>query len=96
MNTDLIESIAEKSATAIRELIVSHADDIKAAALAATEEAQDAGKDAVSISLSHSIKIDLGKGTQTDKLAVSLKRESSIVTRLDDPAQPELGLEGEQ
>jgi len=91
-----IEDIAERSANAIRELIISHADDITAAALAATEEAQDAGKEAVSISLSHGIKIDLGKGTQTDKLAVSLKRESSIVTRLDDPAQPELGLEAEQ
>jgi len=52
MNIDLIESIAERSATAIRELIIGHADDIAAAALAATEEAQDAGKEAVSFSLS--------------------------------------------
>lgn len=94
MNVELIDQIAERSANAIRELIASHADDIIAAATAAAEEAQAAEKEAVTITLAHAIKIDLGKGTQVDRLAISLKRSSEIVSRLDDPRQPELGLEG--
>lgn len=93
MNPELIEQIAERSAANIKALIIEKADAIQEAAAAAAEEAQDAGKDSVTITLSHSIKLDLGKGTQTDKLGVNVKHTGEIVGRLDDPSQPQLELE---
>lgn len=91
--SDKITKIAEQSAENLKALFSEMADDINAAIIAATEQAEQDEKDAIKLTLSHSIVIDLGKNIQEDKLAVSVKHSKSIAGFMLDPNQPELPLE---
>ena len=88
-----IEHIADKASEAIKALILERADKIEQAINDAAEEAQEGGKETVTVTLAHSIKLDLGKNLQTDKLSIATKTTAEITSRFDDPNQPELEME---
>lgn len=87
-----IEAIANQSAENLKGLFFDMTDDIEAAILAATTQAEEDEKDSIKITLSHSIVLDLGKNIQEDKLSVSVKHSKSAAGFIPDPNQPELGL----
>lgn len=78
---DKIRAIAMQSALNLIDLITAHEKELNAA-LCETEEGP--------ITIGHSIKIDLSKNTQTDKLSFALKTSDEITGDLSDPDQPNL------
>lgn len=89
-----IEAIAKQSTENLAGLFSEMEEDIEAAIIAATEQAEEDDKDSIKLTLSHSIVLDLGKNTQEDKLSVSVKHSKSTVGFMADPNQPELPLKG--
>lgn len=94
MSHELIDRIAEQSSANLRTLFGEIRDDIEAAIIAVTEQAQYDEKEIVKLTLSHSIAIDLIKNTQEDNLAVSVRHKASLCGFIPDPNQPELDLSG--
>lgn len=92
MNNEKLEAIKQASLENLNVLFDEMENDIEAAIIATTEQAEADGKESVKITLSHSIIIDLSKNTQDDKLSVSVKHTANICGQIADPNQPELGL----
>ena len=90
MDNEKIEAIAKRSARSIQCLISEMSEDIINAIHAATEQAQADGKENFTVTLSHSIKLDMGNDTQEDTLAVSVRHKKTIEGKMPDPSQPEL------
>jgi len=93
MNNEKIEAIAKRSAHNVRTLICEMSDDITSAINAAAEQAQADGKENFTVTLSHSIKLDMGNDTQEDTLAVNVRHKATIEGKMPDPSQPELPFE---
>jgi hypothetical protein len=89
-----IEMIAHRSAANLKMLVVSMEDDINEAISAAYELAQEEGKEAVKVTLSHAIVLDLGGDEMEDTLSVSVRHRGRLKSTLPDPNQPELFEEG--
>ena len=92
MDNEKLKAIAKQSAKNIKALIIEMGDDITEAITAATEQAQADGKENFTVTLSHSIKLDMGNNTQEDALAVSVRHKKTIEGKMPDPSQPELPL----
>lgn len=90
MTTERVQSIAETSASNLVEAFSEQEEEILRAIHTAAEEAQNDGKEACSITLSHSIKIDLTEGSLTDVLKVTSSTKSTVKSELPDPNQPDL------
>lgn len=54
------------------------------------EEAQDGEKEKLSITFTHTIKLDFGKSKQTDTLGTSLKLKLQVSGEINDPNQDEM------
>lgn len=87
-----IEAIAAQSVANLTALFGEMEDDIQAAIIAATEQAEEDDKDSIKLTLSHFIVLDLGKNTQQDKLSVAVKHSKEMTGFMPDPNQPELAL----
>lgn len=96
MSHELIDRIAEQSAANLKALFVELTDEIEAAIIAVTEQAQNDESEIVKLKLGHSITIDLIKHTQEDNLAVSVRHKASLCGFMPDPNQPELDLNGKK
>lgn len=90
MTLEQLQSFARLSGRNLVALLDELADEIREAASVALETAQDDGSEKASITLSHSIKIDLVKNTYEDSLAVSVRHKNAIAGHMPDPNQPEL------
>jgi hypothetical protein len=93
MKNEKLELIAK---TAARNLIAHFdemEDDIQEAINAATEQAEDDGKETIKVSIPYGIALDFAKGTIETKLSVNVKHTTAIAGRLPDPNQPELDLD---
>ena len=90
MIREKIEAIAKRSGNNVRTLICEMSDEIAAAIEAAAEQAQQDDKGTFTVTLAHSIKLDMGADTQEDSLAVSVRHKVAIKGDLPDPNQPEL------
>lgn len=88
-----VQAIAKQSIANLSALFGEMESDIKAAILAATEEAQTNDRDSIKLTLSHSITLDLAKNIQSDKLSVAVKHTGEMSGFMVDPSQPELDLE---
>jgi len=90
MDHDKIEAIATRSSRNVKTLICEMSKDITDAITAAAEQAQADGKENFTVTLSHSIKLDMGNNTQEDTLSVSVRHKGTIEGKMPDPSQPEL------
>lgn len=90
MNPEKLQAIADRSAENLRALIMEMADEIGNAITAATEQAEEDEKETIIITLSHSIKLDLGKNRQADSLSVAARTKRTAEGEIPDPNQPEL------
>ena len=79
---DALKAIRDKSALNFKSLF----DDLAPQIQGAMQQVED-GK---AFTLSHSVKIDIGKDKQIDKLGFSMKTEDEIECGIPDPNQPEL------
>lgn len=95
MTTEQLDSLAQQLAANLPTLIGDLRDEILEAAAVALEAAQEEGKEAASVTLSHSIKMNLAKPTFEESLAVSVRHKHSMVGEIPDPNQPELFKEEE-
>lgn len=95
MNYEKLSAIADRSARAVKTLILEMEEDIGEAVNVAAEDAQESGSESIKINLSHTITLDLAKNKQEDKLAFSVKHQSTVKGEIPDPNQPDLsGLAG--
>lgn len=93
MNTEQIQTIGETAAENVKNLIGEMSDEIQDSAAAAFEQAQAEDKEAVKITLSHTIELDLARNQQKDTLSVSVRHKESVINRIPDPNQSELEFE---
>ena len=90
VTNEKLERIARLSAQRLPVLIGEMEEDILLAIRKKVEEAQALNKEKVSFSLTHTIKLDLGKDSQTDSLAVGIRVKNEISGELPDPDQTEM------
>ncbi len=81
---DRIRGIALQSAINLVDLLTEHEDALQTLLCESDEGA---------VTVAHSLKIDIAKNQQNDKLSFSLKTADEIVGELRDPNQPELDIE---
>lgn len=90
MNRSKLDAIAARSAENLVALFAEHGDAISQGIAAAAEEAEAQGKESIVVNLSHTLRLDLGKDSQTDKLSWSVKHTVEACGQIPDPSQPEL------
>ena len=95
MTKETLDQLARLCGQNLSTLMGEMQDEILEAASVALETAQEEGKEAASVTLSHSIKINLAKPTFEESLAVSVRHKHSMAGDIPNPNQPEL-FEGEE
>ena len=93
MTNKLLAKIFRCSADGLVEMGAEVEDELLAAIAAAAAEAMMHGKEGWVMTLSHSIRIDLGKSEQKDTLGWRVSCKTEMASRLDDPDQGQMDLE---
>jgi hypothetical protein len=96
IGTELLEKIFKKSAKRLVVLATEGEDDLLQMIHRKADAAQDAKKEKLIVTFTHTIKVDFSKGTQVDTLGGSMRVALSMEGGLDDPDQGELFEEEEE
>ena len=95
VNSDLLQKIFRRSSDRLRTLAAEGEEELLQIIHRKAEAAQDAGKDKLEVTFTHTIKVNFSKGTQVDTLGGTMKVALQLEGKLDDPDQPELGFDDE-
>lgn len=90
VTNEALQKIFKKSAARLLVLAAEGEDDLLQMIHRKAEASQEAGKDKLEITFTHTIKVDFTKGIQTDKLGGNIKVCLCLEGSLDDPDQEEL------
>lgn len=90
VSSELLQRILAKSAKRLVALGVEGEDDLLEIIHRKAEAMQEAGKEKLVVSFTHTIKVDFSKGTQTDTLGGSMKVALVLEGGIDDPDQGKL------
>ena len=93
MTNELLAGIFRRSGDALVEMGAEVEDELLKAIAANAEEAMNHEKKELVMTLSHSIRIDLGKSEQKDTLGWRVSCKTEMSSRLDDPDQGQMDLE---
>ncbi len=92
MESGKIQSIAKLAAARLPRLFAEAEEEILEAIARVTSEAQHHGKEKLSFTFSHSIKLDLGKDKQEDTLSFGCRTKVGVSGAIPDPDAPEFDL----